>query len=430
MIQVDLRLWQAFVLELDEETFRPLYEATKGLTYTLCLRLLRHAEDASDAFQATYCQLLAVARDPALAREVDDVTTLLYLLARREADNLRKRQRRRAVREQPLEETQVISNDQISPEFAIEQAELRARIESLVEALPDRYRLPVLLHYFHGLSQRDVARALGESVSTISDRIRAALKKLAQPCRSAGLGDAASTLAGIALAAVIAQPSLSAGAIFSQVQAAAVSAETQLALSAKAPPIVTGGTIVATLVKPKVTLLAAIVLCSGFLLGGFMILRSSGPKLEPQPLVMSSTAPAEEAVVAPASHVDLANSDGNAVERPVPIEVSDVISGFVRDVETGAPIPGALVRSGDHEALVDLSGSYTLRDVGRGMHTVTASAHGYAKRPANIASRRRPSSRRASRRTRSTSARTPPSRRPAPRRSTWTSAPGTAPRRE
>jgi RNA polymerase sigma-70 factor, ECF subfamily len=214
MHPVDLALWEAFVLRLDEESFRPLYEATRGLAYTLCLRLLRHEEDARDAFQTLYGRLLAIARDPELARDVEDVAAFLCLLARREADNLRKRRSRRAAREMPLEEADVMSKDQPAPELLAEQAEVLARIEGLVEGLPDRYRLPVLLHYFHGLSEREVARALGEPASTISDRIRAAIRKLTKASRRAGLANLAATLAGIELTAALAQPAVSAGAVF------------------------------------------------------------------------------------------------------------------------------------------------------------------------------------------------------------------------
>src|SRR2546422_111392 len=176
MSTVDLRLWQAFTRRLDEESFRPLYEGSAGLVYTLCLRLLHNAADADDAFQAVYCRLLTVARDPAGASDVDDVTALLCLFARREADSLRKRRGRRAAREKPLDGRSMMTNEQPAPDSLAAQAELRARVEALVDTLPDLYRVPLLLHYFHGLSQREVARALGESASTISDRIRAALE--------------------------------------------------------------------------------------------------------------------------------------------------------------------------------------------------------------------------------------------------------------
>ena len=59
--------WNRLLRSPSEEAFRPVYEATKGLVWTLCLRVLRDPADASDAFQSAYCRLLESARDPAAA---------------------------------------------------------------------------------------------------------------------------------------------------------------------------------------------------------------------------------------------------------------------------------------------------------------------------------------------------------------------------
>ncbi len=59
-------LWEAFRSDPSEEPFRPLYEETKALVYTICRRILRNPEDATDAFQSAYCRLLAFAQDPHL----------------------------------------------------------------------------------------------------------------------------------------------------------------------------------------------------------------------------------------------------------------------------------------------------------------------------------------------------------------------------
>jgi DNA-directed RNA polymerase specialized sigma24 family protein len=59
---MDRELWTNFCARPTEETFGPLYDATRALVYTLCLRILRDREAARDAFQAVYCRLLEVAR--------------------------------------------------------------------------------------------------------------------------------------------------------------------------------------------------------------------------------------------------------------------------------------------------------------------------------------------------------------------------------
>ncbi|MFC1601080.1 hypothetical protein ACFL34_01860 [Candidatus Sumerlaeota bacterium] len=92
--------WEAFCRNPDEGTFAPVYEQMRRLVYTICRRILRNEDDTLDAFQSTYCRLLALAREaadekPTLALEPRQLVTGLAV---READSLRKRrQRRRSI---------------------------------------------------------------------------------------------------------------------------------------------------------------------------------------------------------------------------------------------------------------------------------------------------------------------------------------------
>ena len=47
-----------------------------------------------------------------------------------------------------------------------------------VNKLPDKFRLPILFHYFEGLDYNESARMLGLPVGTIKSRLNAAKKKL------------------------------------------------------------------------------------------------------------------------------------------------------------------------------------------------------------------------------------------------------------
>lgn len=103
MIPTDLELWRAFYLRPDEATFRPVYEETKALVHTLCLRILRDDAETKDAFQSTYCRLLLLARRKEKAAEVEDFRRLIGRLAIREADRLRKRRDRRSLKERAMD---------------------------------------------------------------------------------------------------------------------------------------------------------------------------------------------------------------------------------------------------------------------------------------------------------------------------------------
>ncbi|MHC4473534.1 MAG: RNA polymerase sigma factor [Planctomycetota bacterium] len=64
------------------------------------------------------------------------------------------------------------------PLEAARAAERAGAIRRAVAGLPKRLRAPVLLHFVEGMSYRDVAEALGKSLSTVSRRMRKALTVL------------------------------------------------------------------------------------------------------------------------------------------------------------------------------------------------------------------------------------------------------------
>ena len=61
------------------------------------------------------------------------------------------------------------------PAEAAQATERAGAIRRAVRELPGRFRSPVLLHFVEGLSYRDVAEALGTSLSTVSRRMEKAL---------------------------------------------------------------------------------------------------------------------------------------------------------------------------------------------------------------------------------------------------------------
>ena len=84
------KIWSEFCRNPCEDTFRPLYESTKAVAYTISYSILRNKEDAADALQSAYCRLLALSSDTDAATSVADADSLVRRLAAREADNLRR----------------------------------------------------------------------------------------------------------------------------------------------------------------------------------------------------------------------------------------------------------------------------------------------------------------------------------------------------
>ena len=224
------QFWKEFLEEPSQERFSPLYERSHTIVYSIAIRILRDPDDALDAFQAVYCRLLAISQASSGAALPDGFDEHIRVLAVREARNLYERRMRRQRKEIAVERLPSAADPGLSADRVAASREMRDQIEILLVALPEKHRLPLVLHYFEGLSQRQIAKALGTSTSTVSYRIRRGLEKLRPIMRRAGLWDPATTLgAMIAAGAIVGRPSsLNAAAVFAK-------AKTTLAAGGGAP---------------------------------------------------------------------------------------------------------------------------------------------------------------------------------------------------
>ena len=373
---MDRELWRNFCARPAEETFEPLYAATRALVYTLCLRILRDPEAARDAFQAVYCRLLEVARRRGEKAEAVEVENIVYRLAVREADNLRHRRRRRAAMELPMDslEVEVAGSGDPPPSIAVRR-EMRARVEELVATLPERYRLPVELHYFHGRSYAEIGRILGQPVGTVSVHLARALRKLDPLFSRAGLGRAVTVLVAIGAAgSLIAPPTaLSASVVFAAAGAAAASGSVGAA-SAAAPSasILALGIVV---MKTKAGIISLCVLLGLLGLSGLVVLRARSAA-EPEVRIASTGARQGESGRVRVEEGQV-GATGGAERAPV-LPPGPVILGVVSDEETGEPVAGASVRHGkdslpgDAILATDAAGRFEVRGLAAGRYQLWA----------------------------------------------------------
>lgn len=70
-----------------------------------------------------------------------------------------------------------------SPEVLAMKEEERARLAAAVAALPERLRMPLLMHYGSRQTCREIARALGIPESTVTGRLAGALRHLRRALR-------------------------------------------------------------------------------------------------------------------------------------------------------------------------------------------------------------------------------------------------------
>jgi len=181
-------LWKKFRQSPDAKNFEPVYEQTHRQVWTLCFRVLRNDDDALDALQETYARLLALAKDSTQNSDDLDLMRTVCRLAVMESNNLRQKRQRRQVREKGASMETNDQNIQSTADEKLSAEQIRELLLKETETLSDELRIPVQLHFFDGLSQREVANSLGISLGLVNKRIAKAKKTLAPKLKRLGLG--------------------------------------------------------------------------------------------------------------------------------------------------------------------------------------------------------------------------------------------------
>lgn len=184
----DQDLLTRYVDRRDEAAFAALVQRYGPLVLGVCRRVLGHAQDSEDAFQATF---LVLARKAGAITKGASMGGWLYRVAYRIARKLKGRQARRQLRER---EAQEFAAAEETPAWV--WRELRAVLDEEVNRLPDKYRLPFILCYLHGKTNEEAAQQLACPVGTLSSRLAWARERLRTRLTHRGVVLSAAVLAG------------------------------------------------------------------------------------------------------------------------------------------------------------------------------------------------------------------------------------------
>ncbi len=190
----DRDLLRRFADARDEGAFAELVRRHGPLVLAVCRRVVSDSHLADDAFQATF---VVLARKAATAGVGARLSTWLHSVAVKVSLRARTMAGRRAKRE-TLTATVPDVPDKSSggtgfPACADETAVLDEEIDRLPEAL----RAAVVLCELRGVGRRDAAKELGIAEGTLSSRLAAARKKLAERLRARGVAPAAAIFPAI-----------------------------------------------------------------------------------------------------------------------------------------------------------------------------------------------------------------------------------------
>jgi RNA polymerase sigma factor (sigma-70 family) len=250
----------------DHVAFAELVGRHGPMVLRVCQRVLRHDQDAEDAFQATF---LVLARKAGSVRKTEALASWLHGVAHRVSLRARRDAARRRSRDRETQPTRAKSGI-----GEADWREVQAALDEEIRALPEKYRAPFVLCILEGKSRAEAAGELGLKEGTVWSRLSQARKLLQER-----LGHR-----GIALSAILAVEALSGGTVHATL-ARLVDSTVRVVLSAGGVPLRTaalaravGGTM------PTKTVIAVLLglVTIGLLAFGGILLKADGPAPRPE----------------------------------------------------------------------------------------------------------------------------------------------------
>jgi RNA polymerase sigma-70 factor (ECF subfamily) len=164
----------AAIVRKDETALAELYDRYRVILFGLLLRILSSREEAEDVLQEVFLQVWRRAADFDEKRG-RPFTWLVTLARSRGIDRLRSLAAKERVALAGAREPSEEVSDAAADALASEQ---RTLVATALAQLPEEQKGPLILAYFDGLTQSEIAARLGAPLGTIKTRMRTGLIKL------------------------------------------------------------------------------------------------------------------------------------------------------------------------------------------------------------------------------------------------------------
>jgi RNA polymerase sigma-70 factor (ECF subfamily) len=171
--EIDVQLLKAIAAK-DEAALAQLYDRYRVILFGLLMRILNNREEAEDVLQEVFLQVWRKAADFDENRG-RPFTWLVTLGRSRGIDRLRTLAARERVAEAGARDAVEEVSDAASDAFRSEQ---RGLVTNALAQLPDEQKGPLMLAYFDGLTQSEIAKHLGAPLGTVKTRMRTGLMRL------------------------------------------------------------------------------------------------------------------------------------------------------------------------------------------------------------------------------------------------------------
>lgn len=162
--------------EGNEEAFELLFRQYEAGIFRLALSIVNDQTDASEVTQLTFVSALHAIQK---YQEKQSFKAWLYTIAvNHSRSHLRKRRALERLQRTLTLIFRIEFEKQVMPEEAVIQSEKEAALWYSLNQMDDRYRIVVVLRYFHELSVPEIAEVLSLPEGTVHSRLHSAREKL------------------------------------------------------------------------------------------------------------------------------------------------------------------------------------------------------------------------------------------------------------
>jgi RNA polymerase sigma-70 factor (ECF subfamily) len=172
------------VAQQDAGALEALYDRYGRAAYSLARRILTEETLAQDVVQEVFLSLWRDARRFDAGRGTV-ATYLLSMTHHRAVDVVRREEKLRRWRTSD-EGLELAPDPKARVEDEVEASERRAEVRAALKDLPDPQRQALLLAYFGGYTQREVATLVGVPLGTVKTRMAAGMRKMKEALSDAG----------------------------------------------------------------------------------------------------------------------------------------------------------------------------------------------------------------------------------------------------
>lgn len=148
-----------------QEYFEELVTRYKKLIFSVVYNMINDKEEVSDISQEVFIRIYK-----ALDRYNPEYKFSTWAV--RIATNLcLDIYRKKKLDSMPIEEIEDLSDGIDTPEASYLQKERSGRIRKAIQALPEKYRIPIILFHQNGLSYEEIMKVTGEPMTIIKNRL-------------------------------------------------------------------------------------------------------------------------------------------------------------------------------------------------------------------------------------------------------------------